>query len=501
MMKKIKNKETLLNVLSSLILQICNIISTFIIPKIILNYFGSEVNGLISSLSQFLSYISLIEGGVTSVIAASLYKPLVDRNYKKISSIINTTNKFYRKIGFFFIIYSCIIAFAYPIIFKTGFSYIYVFSLTFILSINLFVQYMFSLSLKTLLTADKKVYIVSFAQISIILLNIVLVLVSVMIYPNIHLLKLISGCLFLLQPLIFSKYVKKNYVLDNNANVDNELLKNRWDGFAINVAAFIHFSTDITILTIFTDLSTVSIYSVYSLVTSGLRSIINSISNGINPTIGHALVKNNEDNLIAKFNIYEFLIILLVFFSFTIAGLLIVPFVMMYTAGINDTNYYQPLFGVLLLVSELLYLIKLPHLNLAYSANKFKEITIPAFIEAFLNIIISIILVYNFGLIGIAVGTIFGMLYRLLFHVNFVKKIIKSYSCYSFYHKVFIFSIATLIGLLLCFILIPFGNYTLFNWMFKGMIYSLLFGFIYFIACIIFFKKELSFLKKYFLKK
>ncbi len=70
-MKKIRNKETLINIIFSFILQICNIVSTFIIPRIILSYFGSEVNGLVSSITQFLSYISLVEGGVTGVITAS----------------------------------------------------------------------------------------------------------------------------------------------------------------------------------------------------------------------------------------------------------------------------------------------------------------------------------------------------------------------------------------------------------------------------------------------
>ena len=40
---------------------------------------------------------------------------------------------------------------------------------------------------------------------------------------------------------------------------DKELLKDRWNGFSINIAYFIHSSTDVAILTLFTSLSTVSI--------------------------------------------------------------------------------------------------------------------------------------------------------------------------------------------------------------------------------------------------
>ena len=82
-----KNKITLLNMISSFILQICTILSGFIVPKIILLYFGSDVNGLISSLNQFLNYIALLEGGVTGVVAANVYKPLVSGDIDKLSSV------------------------------------------------------------------------------------------------------------------------------------------------------------------------------------------------------------------------------------------------------------------------------------------------------------------------------------------------------------------------------------------------------------------------------
>ena len=146
-MNKDKQKNVaLINTFANIIHQIISIICGFIIPQIIINYFGSSVNGLVSSLSQFLSYIALIEGGITGVLKAKLYKPLYEKNQEKISSIVKTANSFYHKIAYIFIIYSIILSLIYPVIFKTDFSYIYIFSLSIILSINLLIQYMFSLT-------------------------------------------------------------------------------------------------------------------------------------------------------------------------------------------------------------------------------------------------------------------------------------------------------------------------------------------------------------------
>ncbi len=100
---KFNLKTTLINTISTLTLQIITIINGFIIPKIILSYFGSEVNGIVSSIDQFLNYITLLEGGVTGVIMASLFKPLTENNKDKINSIVKTTEMFFKKIGYIYI--------------------------------------------------------------------------------------------------------------------------------------------------------------------------------------------------------------------------------------------------------------------------------------------------------------------------------------------------------------------------------------------------------------
>ena len=448
MKNKVKNNITMFNALTSVLLQFVTIISGFIIPRLILGTFGSEVNGLVSSLTQFLGYISLVEGGITSVIMANLYKPIVNKDNEKISSIVKTTKSFYNKIALIFVIYSCILAFSYPFIFKTSFSYTYVMTLTLILSIKLFVQYNFSLTLRTLLNADKKVYIVSLTQIFLIVIDTLVFALLIKKLPNIHLIKLMSAIVYILQPVIYSKVVKKYFTIDKTAKKDNNLLKSRWDGFSINLAAFIHNNTDITILTLFANLKVVSVYSVYSLVSTGLKKLISAFSTGVAPSLGHLYAKGDQNELNEKFDFYEYLYFILVFSLFTIGGLLITPFVMIYTKKIVDVNYHQPLFGALLMIAEAIYVIRYPFVNLAYSANKFKSIKYAAYIEAIINIVLSIILVPKLGIIGVTIGTIVAMTYRTLYHVYYMKKDILFRPMSKFFKKLLLFSIGTMICIL-----------------------------------------------------
>ena len=92
------DKITRINMIFSIVLQIVTIISGFIIPRQILLAFGSEVNGLVNSITQFLNYIRLIEGGLGSVIMTALYQPLNQKKFEQVSSIIVTSNNFYLSI-------------------------------------------------------------------------------------------------------------------------------------------------------------------------------------------------------------------------------------------------------------------------------------------------------------------------------------------------------------------------------------------------------------------
>ena len=485
--------------LSGLFLRVCLLISGFIIPKIVLLYFGSTMYGLTTSINQFLKYIALIEGGVTAVVSANLYKPLADANNDRLSSVISTAKRFYRKIGIIFIVYSLCLAVIYPL--ASGLDFLFTSSLIIILSIMHLVQYMFSITYQTLFKADKKGYIVFLLQSAITLLNVVLVYVSVKLYPSIHVIYLINGLLYIIQPLIFDYYAKKYYAIDWKAKPDRNLLKERWNGFAINLAWFIQSGTDVAVLTIFSDLPTVSVYSVYALVTNnGLEMIVQSLVSGIEPIIGQTYAKGDMKALNQKMDLYEYIVFFMVFFLFTMGGLLITPFVMLYTAGVSDANYFQPLFGFLLILAEAIFLLQIPHRNLSFAANQFKKLTVPAFIEAFLNIAVSIALVKPLGLIGVAIGTCVAMTYRTAFHIYFTTKIIPGRKQWIFYRKLLLFLAATGIGVSVCYFVLPLNEYALLPWLLYAAAYAGILGALYLVLSVLFFRKELQYIFKYLIK-
>lgn len=416
------NRKTVsINILFALVLQFTTLISGFIIPKIVLNYFGSEVNGLVSSINQFLSYITLLEGGLSGVIMAALYKPLQKGDAKQISGVINAAEQFFRRIALIYLVYVLVVSIIYPLKYNASYTYGYTFALVWILAINLFTQYYFSLTYKLLIQADQKAYIVSIVQTIIIIFNVITTIIIAKFYQNILVIKLFGVIFYCIQPVVFTKYIKTHHDIDKKVEADKDAISQRWDGFWQNIAYFVHSNTDIVVLTLLSSLTNVSIYTVYLLVVNALKNLIVSISGAIVPTLGNALARNNEEDIRTEFDLYEFVIFFVATFLFSAGMSLIVPFVTIYTHGIKDANYYQPVFAVLMVMAEAIYCLRDPYVSISYAAGHFKQTRKYATIEALVNIVISVILVQQLGIVGVAIGTLVAMLLRAIMHILYLK--------------------------------------------------------------------------------
>ncbi|MDO4982687.1 MAG: polysaccharide biosynthesis C-terminal domain-containing protein [Eubacteriales bacterium] len=409
------------NIICSLITQIVTVVCGFIVPRTIISAFGSETNGLVSSISQFLSYITLLEGGVSGVISAALYKPLAQNDTQKINAVVNASKKFFFQLGTIYTVYSVIIGIIYPLIKKVEFSSAYIFALTMVLASSMMMQYFFSVSYSILIKADRKIYLFYNTHTITVLLNAVLVLLAVKLFSDILIVKLISAAVYAINPIFFSVYANKHYKLDKKVEPDEQAISQRWDGFGQTLAYFIHSNTDIVILTFFSTLSTISVYSVYLLVASAMKNLVAAISNAIVPSIGHLIGMEDIEKVRKAYFQYEYGIFLISSVLFCCCMGLVVPFISVYTKGITDADYIQPLFGYLIVLAEMIYCFRDPSTSLIYAAGKFKQTAKYAYAEAGLNIVVSLCLVGRYGLVGVALGTFAAMALRWFLHIYYLK--------------------------------------------------------------------------------
>lgn len=407
-----QNKILFYNSISPLIYQVTTITCGFILPHLILGYYGTEVNGLVNSITQFLAIISFLELGVGAVVQSSLYKPLADKDNITVSKVITSADKFFRRLGYILAIYVVVMLFYYPYLVKQSFSFTFTATLIVAISIRSFAQYFFGIVNRLLLLADQKAYIQYIAQTSAVIANTVGCYILIAFDCSVQVVYGLTSLIFFLQPLAIHMYIKRYYVLDRQIHYDVEPIKQKWNGVAQHIAAVILSSSDSIVLTTFSTLVNVSIYTVYYLPMSGARLMIMSMISGIEALIGNLLAKQDLEELRKVFAWTEWSIHTGTTLIFTLTAILIVPFVQVYTHGVNDANYMQPLFGVLLVAANSGHCLRLPYNIMILAAGHYKQTQHNYIIAAVMNIAISIVCVMQFGLIGVALGTLAAMAYQ-----------------------------------------------------------------------------------------
>ena len=407
-----RKKKLIYNTVSSLVFQVTTIICGFILPRLILNAFGSNVNGLVNSITQFLGIISFLELGVGAVVQSALYKPLAENKQDDVSKIISSANKFFRRLAQILTVYVIVLVIFYPLFAAKEYGFWYTATLIVAISISSFAQYYFGIVNRLLLTADQRGYVQYTAQTIAVVGNTVACYILIMLGCGIQVVKLTTSIIYLIQPFAIYLYVRKHYQINTKIKYDKEPIPQKWNGIAQHVAAVILDGTDTVVLTLFATLSDVSIYSVYFLVVKGVKQLFMSMTNGITSLIGELWARQELTELKKTFGWTEWVIHTGTTFVFGVTAVLIVPFVRVYTLGIDDANYIQPLFAALIVAANAAHCLRLPYNIMILAAGHYKQTQNNYIIAAVINIVVSVFAVKTWGLIGVAIGTLLAMGYQ-----------------------------------------------------------------------------------------
>lgn len=463
-----------LNTTMSLLNRVVLMVSGLILPRLILTNYGSEINGLVSSITQFLSIITFLDLGVGSVVQSALYKPLAESDRNKVSNILKSAKEYFRKIAYILIVYTILLIIIYPIVIGNGtLDFLSTGILVFAISISHFAQYYFGIINEFLLNADQKAYLQLGSEIIVVILNLIASVILINLNLPIYSVKLAASLIFLIRPFLLNLYVKKNYSLNMNIELSDNPLPQKWSGMGQHIAYSIQNSTDITVLTILSTLESVSIYSIYNLVTNAIKLIISSFMTGLQSFFGNLLAKEYIDDVNVYFSKLEWGLHTLVITLYSITAVLITPFVMLYTSGVTDVNYNQPLFAIILVLGNLTYSLRTPYQSLVFAAGHFKETQISSYIEAMLNIVISLVLVNFLDLSGVALGSFISMLYRLIYLSWYLSRNIVFRPIKIFIKQLFVDGITFIFILFLGnLILNYFSIYNIFDWIITAMAVS-----------------------------
>lgn len=437
-MQKSRTKKLFLNTIFSILLEFVTLICGLILPRLILGTFGSDVNGLVNSITQFLAFISFLDLGVGAVVQSALYKPLAKGDNNEISKIYSSARSFFKKIAYILVVYIILLLFLYPILVSSKFSFAFIDFLILAISITSFSQYYFGIVNTLLLNADQKNYVQYIISMITMILNIIACYIMIKLDFSIQIVKLFSSVILALRPLCLNIYVNKNYNINKKISYVDEPIKQKWNGMAQHFAHIVLINTDTIVLTIFSTLSNVSIYTVYNYIITGVKNLLTSLTSGFLSLMGDLYARDEIKKLYDLFGYVEWFLHSITTLLFGCTAILIVNFVKVYTLGVTDANYIQPLFGILITVANAIHCLRLPYNNLIKAAGHYKQTQNNFIIAMLLNIIISIITVKMWGLVGVTIGTFIAMMYQTLWMGWYISKNIIKWPLRNFYKQLLI---------------------------------------------------------------
>lgn len=419
-----RTQKFALNSLTAAISQIIVMIAGFITPRLMISTYGSEVNGLVSSLNQFISYISLVEAGIGGAAVFSLYKPLANKDTQGISRVVVSARKSYRQAGYVFSGGIFTLAIIYALVCSTeSLTIATIFPLTIILGINGCVDYFFVSGYRVLLTADQKNYVLSISGIVQTILRTSIICILAICKINVVILYAIAATPVIFKCLFIYIFSKKEYpYIDKKASPDKSALNKRWDVIYQQVLGTIQTGAPTVIATVVLNFLQVSVYSIYNMVMMGLNSVLSIFITGLPAGFGELIAKEENDNLkktVSQFEVAYYYILSIVY---GVSMVMLLPFVSVYTRGLTDVNYYSPILALTMVLNGLLYNIKTPQSMLIISAGMYKETRWRVTLQGVIIVVMGVLLGIPFGLPGIVLGSCLSNLYRTIDLLFFVPK-------------------------------------------------------------------------------
>lgn len=383
-----------------------------VIPRLTLTSYGSEINGLVNSVTQIYAYFTLFEAGVAATTLQALYGSVSRENHSETNAILAATNKLYKRTGVLYFLAVILLASVYPLALDTTVPNLTIRLIILVNGLGAVIQYFFQTKYFILLQAEGKGYVkVSLSMVTNLLKNVAKI-VLMRIGCGVVLVQSITFFVTIIHMVYILLYIKKHYAwIDLSVKPNYLAISQSKNSMVHQVSELVFNNTDVIILTFFCGLKVVSVYAMYKLLFDLLKDMLSIIPGSVIFAMGQEFNKDRK-SFLRLYESYETYYLTLVFAVFTVGQIFIIPFLRLYTSGVDDITYIDKYLPVLFAISYLLSAGRSAPSQPVGFAGHFKLTQWRAVLETIINIVVSLLSVSAFGIYGVLIGTIAAMLYR-----------------------------------------------------------------------------------------
>lgn len=471
-------KRITLNILLGVLFKIITLIFGILSTKFVISYLGSEINGLLALFTSIIGFLAIAELGVGTAITYSMYKPIIEKDYNKVSALYYLFRKFYLIIMAVILIVGSLFSFLVPGL-ATNYTQDYSIILTYLLFlISIVITYTYAHKTSTI-NAFKDNYITTLISSILRIIEYLIQILVLVLTKNFILFLLvkilISTIDYFVTSLVFRRKYKK-YLTDNKL-LDKEdkenIVKNITGMFMIRLGAVVILSTDNIMISKFISVGELGKYNVYATIITSMGAILSLIFIEITSILGHKNVKSTYKEREKTFEMLYYINFVLSFIFYLGYFAVADSLIKIIFSDVLPYNYF--IIGIITLT----FSSDFNRRSLAITKNSlglFHEERHRPVIEGISNLILSLLLVKSFGLVGVLGATIIT---RLLVLYVIEPKVIYNFGFKSspkqFYFHQYIIYFIQIISLFTLSKVIIKGDSTIKNFFINGFI-SVLFS-------------------------
>ena len=438
-----KRRRIVRNIVSQFIYNGVVIAFGLVLPRLYLVSFGSDVNGLVSTVKDIFAYLALLEAGIGLNAQYALYKPIANGEKQTINSILAATRHYYLRTGTLYAAITLLLAIVYPLVMQTSLDYWTVFIIIIFYGTPGVITFFAQGKYRPLLEVDGKNYIYGYIYTATFVIGKVLTLVLLLVSDDLLLIQFSYIVPTFFQVGAMYLYVKKQYPWVNWRDTpDLKALSQKGSVLIHQISQVIFKNTDTVILSIIWGMKYASVYVIYMLFFSNFDKVVQIFVGAINFRLGQ-LYHTAKERFFTVYETYETVLYMMSFMCHTVLAAFILPFITLYTKGVNDVEYIKPLYVIMFTAVNLMTTLKHPLLQVVNIAGKFDATRTHAIVEMIINISVSVVATYYLGIIGVLIGTITALMYRVNVTIIFCHKHIFGYGAFKKYKKIITNSLLT----------------------------------------------------------
>lgn len=355
-----RTKLTLLNALFSVINMVISSILSLLMTRTVLKFLGSDYNGLNSTISQFLSVLMLCESGFTLAALVKLYKPYDSKDYAEVNRILSKSRKSLTRIGIIMLLIGLCLSAIYAFFIQSNVEYAVIFGMFFFSVAATAFNFAYTYKYRLVYQVTQHEYIlhiISIGQYTVMYLGMMFLVrqtKNILYARGFYMIMDVAG------GLVIGYVARRKFnFIQFDVECSNVRVEGTKDLFVSKLVGVLYSSLTVFYMSVFSGTVLTSVYAVYNSVVSIINNFVNTALMAPQNSLGQ-LINSDRERAGSIVKEYEYTAVLMsaVLFSTTMA--LIVPFIRIYTASINDVNYIQPAIAVVLILTAVLQIIHIP---------------------------------------------------------------------------------------------------------------------------------------------